>query len=111
MILELTNNASQLIVEAVKERKEAEKNKMGREFASAYEAWAKLKRIVEMAKVDIKSIESIHGEVWSAVKDDNGDAVTVNLNALGNKAIELCVTFAEMAAEGHRAAEELRDKL
>lgn len=108
---ELTSSATHTIIKAVGELRETEKNKMGREFASGYEAWAKVKRVLEMAKADMKSIETLHDDVWKAVKEDNEESINIHLNALGNKALEICVTFATIAAEAQRAAEEMRDRL
>lgn len=101
-------SAAQTIVRAVQERKVALREKMGREYASGYEAWAKLKQLMEQAKADEKNVESLHGELWGAIKDDNDDEVTIDLHTMGNKAMEICMTFATIAAEAHRAADELR---
>ena len=101
-------SAAQTIVRAVQERKVALREKMGREYASGHEAWAKLKQLMEQAKADEKNVESLQGELWSAIKDENEDEVTIDLHTMGNKAMEICMTFATIAAEAHRAADELR---
>lgn len=108
---ELTSSATHTIIKAVEEQRTAEKNKMGREFASGYEAWAKIKRLLEIAKSDVKNIETLQDDVWKAIKEDNEESANIHLNALGNKALEICVAFSTVAAEAQRAAEELRDKL
>ena len=101
-------SAAQTIVRAVQERKVALREKMGREYASGREAWAKRKQLMEQAKVDEKNIEGLQGELWNAIKDENDDEVTIDLHTMGNKAVEICMTFATIAAEAHRAADELR---
>ena len=101
-------SAAQTIVRAVQERKVALREKMGREYASGHEVWAKLKQLMEQAKVDEKNIEGLQGGLWSAIKDDNDDEITIDLHTMGNKAMEICMTFATIAAEAHRAADELR---
>ena len=101
-------SAAQTIVRAVNERKVALREKMGREYDSGHEAWAKLKQLMEQAKVDEKNIEGLQGELWNAIKNENDDEVTIDLHTMGNKATEICMTFATIAAEAHRAADELR---
>lgn len=108
---ELTSSASHTLIKAVQELKITEAEKMGREYASAYEAYSKLLRVMQMAKADIKTSETLHDDVWKAIKEDNEESVFVHLNALGNKALEISMTYAIMAAEAHRAAEELRGKI
>ena len=110
-MVELTNSASHTLIKAVQELKISEGEKMGREYASAYEAYSKLLRVMQMAKSDIKTSETLHDNVWKAIKEDNEESVFVHLNALGNKALEISMTYAIMAAEAHRAAEELRGKI
>lgn len=101
-------SAAQTIVRAVNERKVALREKMGREYASGHEAWAKLKQLMEQAKADEKTVESLQGELWKAIKEDNDDEISIELHTMGNKAMEICMTFATIAAEAHRAADELR---
>ena len=48
----------------------------GRGFASDREAWAELKECIERTKQMHSDIDKIHKEMWSAVKDRNGDAFT-----------------------------------
>ena len=99
---------SSLLLKAVAEQREKEKANMGRAYASGYEVWAKVKRMMEEAKVDEKTAGSLHDDVWKAVKEDNEDALIVNLHALGNDAIKAAMTWVYVAAEAHRAADELR---
>ena len=108
-MMELTSSATHTMIKAVKEAQEAERNKMGREFASGYEAWAKIKRLLETVKADMKTVDSLQDDVWKAIKEDNEEAVNINLNALSNRVLEVCVTAVRIAAEAQRAAEELRD--
>lgn len=103
-------SAAQTIVRAVQERKVALREKMGREYASGHEAWAKLKQLMEQAKADEKTVESLQGELWQAIKEDNDDEISIELHTMGNKAMEICMTFATIAAEAHRAADELRSR-
>ena len=103
-------NTQATIVRAVNERKVALRDRMGREYASGHELWAKLKQLMEEAKADEKTVESLQGELWKAIKDDNDDEITIELNTIGNKAMEICGTFATIAAEAHRAADELRSR-
>ena len=110
-MLKMTSSATHTIIKAVEEQRAVEKNKMGREFASGYEAWARIKRMLEVAKADVKAIETLQDDVWKAIKEDNEESANIHLNALGNKALEICVTFTTITAEAQRAAEELRDRL
>lgn len=103
--------AQSSIVRAVNERKIALRERMGREFASGHEVWAKMKQLMEEAKADEKTVESLQGELWKAIKDDNDDEISIELHTIGNQAMEICMTFATIAAEAHRAADELRARL
>ena len=103
----LTANATQTMIKAVQEQQDAECKKMGRGFASGHEAWAKLKQLSEEAKADEKSLDALLPDLWSAVKRGNDDEVGIYLREIGNKAEEVCMAFVTIAAEAHRAAEEL----
>lgn len=46
----------------------------GRGFASDREAWAQLKENIENVESRMKAIKDVHKDMWSAVKDHNGDA-------------------------------------
>lgn len=84
---------------------------MGRPYASGYEAWAKVKHLLERAKADEKTLDSLQGDIWGAVKADNIEEVIVELNAMSSKAMEVCMVFATIAAEVNRAAEELAGEI
>lgn len=103
-------SATQTMLKAVQEEQAYRREKMGREYASGHEIWAKAKQLLEEAKADIKTIESLQGELWGAVKSENDEEVNVDLHVIGNKAEEICMIFAALAAESHRAAEELRGR-
>lgn len=46
----------------------------GREFASDSETWAEFKLKLDAIKGQVTAIESVHKEMWSAIKDRNPDA-------------------------------------
>lgn len=46
----------------------------GRGFASDSETWAELRLTLDTIKSEVGDIEKVHKEMWSAVKDRNGDA-------------------------------------
>jgi len=46
----------------------------GRGFASDGESWAELRLMLEKIKTEIKAVEDVHKEMWSAVKERNADA-------------------------------------
>lgn len=94
-------------VKAVQECREREAKRMGRPYASGYEAWAKVKHLLERAKADEKTLDGLQGDIWNAVKADNIEEVIVELNAMSSKAMEVCMVYATIAAEVNRAAEEL----
>ena len=104
---ELTGNATQTLLKAVAEQTEVQSKKMGRGFASGHEAWARLKQLSEEAKIMEKSLETLLPDLWSSVKDGDAGAVGIYLREIGNKAEEICMGFVTIAAEAHRAAEEL----
>lgn len=98
-------------VKAVQECREREEKRMGRAYASGHEAWAVLKHLLERAKADEKTMDSLQGDIWAAVKADNMEEVMVELNAMSNKAMEVCMTYATIAAEVNRAAEDLAEQI
>ncbi len=98
-------------VQAVQECREKEEARMGCPYASGYEAWARLKHLLERAETAKKTLGSLHGDIWNAIKDDNDESVIVHLNAVGSQAMDMCVLLATIVAEANRAAEELADKL
>jgi uncharacterized NAD(P)/FAD-binding protein YdhS len=98
-------------VQAVQECREKEAKRMGRAYASGYEAWAKLKHLLERAETAKKTLGTLQGDIWNAIKDDNDESVIVHLNAVGSQAMDMCVLLATVVAEANRAAEELAGEL
>lgn len=80
--------------------------KMGRDYASFYEAWAVLRQRIEETKRDAKALEKLHGELWDAIKEGNEDEALIEMGIIANSAAALCAAFAGMAAEAQRAVEE-----
>ena len=105
----MITSASVTLRKAVVEIRAKETEKMGRAYSSPYEAWAKLKEMQERTKTNVKTLETLQGDVWTAVKDQNEEAVAINLRALSSTAMELCAAFATIAAEAERAADEVLD--
>ena len=103
----VNSSATHTMLKAVEECMDRSREKMGREYASGHEAWARIKQLLEDAKRDQKNVEDLHKEVWDAVKDNNEECLHVNLQALSNEAINLCMAFAIVAAEARRAANDL----
>ena len=101
----------EIFVKAVQACREYEEARMGREYASSYEAWAKLKHRMERAKTAEKTMDSLQGDIWDAVKADNVEEVIVELNAMSSKAMEVCMIYATIAAEVNRAAEDLAEQI
>jgi hypothetical protein len=66
----LMGNVQAAVTEAV----EGTLRERRRGFASDREAWAELKECLERTKQMQADIEKVHKEMWSAVKDRNGDA-------------------------------------
>lgn len=96
---------------AVQECREKEEKRMGRPYASGYEAWARLKHLLERAEADKKNLGTLQGNIWDAIKDNNEESVIVYLNAVGSQAMDMCVLLATVVAEANRAAEELAGEL
>ena len=101
------NSVSEELLSAVQKMRQTEKTRMGRDYASAHEAWARLTELNEQAKKEAKSADELLKDLWGAVKERNEDEIHVELRQLGNAMIGVCMTYALMAAEAHRAAEEL----
>ena len=98
-------------VKAVQECRAREEKRMGRAYASGHEAWAVVKHLLERAKADEKTLDSLQGDIWAAVKAENIEEVIVELNAMSSKAMVVCMTYATLAAEVNRAAEDLADQI
>lgn len=98
-------------VQAVQECREREERRMGRKYASSYEAWAKLRRMLEQAEAGKKTLANLREDIWNAIKSENEESVIVHLNAMASQAMDVCVLLATIVAEANRAAEDLADKL
>lgn len=99
-------NVAMLVNQTVTEAQEQSRLKMGRNYASFYEAWAVLRQRIEETKRDAKALEKLHSELWDAIKDGNMDEALIEMGAINASAAALCAAFAGMAAEAHRAVEE-----
>lgn len=64
----------------------------GRGFSSDEEAWAVLKRQLEIAKKPVQAAEKLHKEMWDAVAEGNGDGFLILVNELKHTASN-AVTF------------------
>ncbi len=95
------------IGEAVRGMAKDSRERMGREYASAYEAWAVLADGLERAKNDMKALEKLHTDLWKATREGNEDEVLIELRQAGSSATLLSAQPAALAAEAQRAAEEL----
>ena len=95
------------IGEAVRGMAKDSRERMGREYASAYEAWAVLADGLERAKSDMKALEKLHTDLWKATREGNEDEVLIELRQAGSSATLLSALLAALAAEAQRAAEEL----
>ena len=98
-------------VKAVQECREREEQRMGRPYASGYEAWARVKHLLERAETAKKTLGTLQGDIWNAIKDDNEESVIVHLNAVGSQAMDMCMLLATVVAEANRAAEELAGEM
>lgn len=65
----------------------------GRGFASDREAWAQLKENIENVESRMKSIKDVHKDMWSAVKDHNGDAFCALAGEFQRSAILLAMEW------------------
>lgn len=99
-------NVALLVSQTVTEAQSQSRIKMGRAYASFYEAWAVLRQRIEETKRDAKALEKLHGELWDAIKDGNEDEALIELGTISANAAALCAAFAGMAAEAQRAVEE-----
>ena len=95
------------IGEAVRGMAKDSRERMGREYASAYEAWAVLADGLERAKNDMKALEKLHTDLWKATREGNEDEILIELRQAGSSATLLSAQLAALAAEAQRAAEEL----
>ena len=102
----LMKSATQ-VGEVVRGMADDSRERMGREYASAYEAWAVLADGLERAKNDMKALEKLHTDLWKATREGNEDEVLIELRQAGSSATLLSAQRAALAAEAQRAAEEL----
>ena len=65
----------------------------GRGFASDREAWAQLKENIENVESRMKAIKDVHKDMWSAVKDHNGDAFCALAGEFQRSAILLAMEW------------------
>lgn len=70
----------------------------GRGFASDREAWAELKESIERLKQMHTDIEKVHKEMWSAVKDRNGDAFAALSQEFERSSARLAEEWAQTSA-------------
>lgn len=83
---------------AVAEAVSGTMDERGRGFASDREAWAELKECIERANQMHKDIEKVHKEMWSAVKDRNGDAFAALSQEFERSAARLAEEWAQTTA-------------
>ena len=83
---------------AITEAMEGTLRERRRGFASDREAWAELKECLERTKQSQKDIEKVHTEMWSAVKDRNGDAFTALSQEFERASARLAEDWAQTAA-------------
>lgn len=74
----LMKSATQ-VGEVVRGMADDSRERMGREYASAYEAWAVLADGLERAKNDMKALEKLHTDLWKATREGNEDEVLIEL--------------------------------
>lgn len=87
----LMGNLQSAIAEAVAGTME----ERGRRQSPAREAWAELKESLERTKQMQADLEKVHKEMWSAIKDRNGDAFA----ALSQEFERSCARLAEEWAQ------------
>ena len=79
----LMKSATQ-VGEVVRGMADDSRERMGREYASAYEAWAVLADGLERAKNDMKALEKLHTDLWKATREGNEDEVLIELRQAGS---------------------------
>ena len=105
---EVLMKSAEQVGEVVQGMAEGSRERMGREYASAYEAWAVLADGLERAKSDMKALEKLHTDLWKATREGNEDEVLIELRQAGSSATLLSAQLAPLPAAAQRAAEELR---
>ena len=87
------------VVEAGKNDYEAAHlDERGRGFASAPEAWAELKKQMELLASGTKDTEKAHKEMWDAVKEQNEDAFSALAGQMSRAAVQLAAEWIRAAA-------------
>ena len=104
---DMTMNASELLFRAVEEAKNASKVRMGRDYCSWHEAWAKLLEQKESAEKEKKALDTLYKELWGAITEKNEDEARVELMQIANNALQMAMCYALLAAEAGRAVNEL----
>lgn len=66
---EVLMKSAEQVGEVVQGMAEGSRKRMGREYASAYEAWAVLADGLERAKSDMKALEKLHTDLWKATRE------------------------------------------
>ena len=104
---DMTVNASALLIKAVEEAKNASKARMGRDYCSWHEAWAKLLEQKESAEKEKKALDTLLKELWGAITVKNEDEARMELWQIANNALQMAMCYALLAAEAGRATDEL----
>ena len=104
---DMTVNASALLIQAVEEAKNASKARMGRDYCSWHEAWAKLLEQKESAEKEKKALDTLHKELWGAITEKDEDRARMELWQIANNALQMAMCYALLAAEAGRATDEL----
>ena len=104
---DMTVNASALLIQAVEEAKNASKARMGRNYCSWHEAWAKLLEQKESAEKEKKALDTLHKELWGAITEKDEDRARMELWQIANNALQMAMCYALLAAEAGRAVDEL----
>lgn len=81
-------------------------NEMQRPFASNYEAWARIRHLLEQIEQEIKSVKKLNEELWAAVKQGNEDEQAVELRQLGIASRTLLNLWGTLGAAADKAARE-----
>lgn len=82
-------------------------NEMQRPFASAYEAWARIRHQLEQIEKETKAVKKLHEELWDAVKENNEDEQIVELRQLGIASKTMLTIWGTLGAAAEKAAREI----
>ena len=75
----------------------------GRGYSSDAEAWAELKKQLELLNEGMKDVLKIHKEMWDGLRDGNDDAVSAFCGQMARSAVQMSVEFARTAAMAEMA--------